>query len=206
MSRRLQTRERVQVAAAAAIAADRWMTARRRQQALHALLPEPAIQPLLAQLATNPRIERRLPNAISGLLEAFSDHPQLAPWLRSEQDFFGLCRMTGATLYGTELTKFVDGDDVAALVEDLGAEAWRFGVENSVGEPSVTPISSSMNRHAMTEDLLAAGLRAVHAHLQDALPDHLNDIGSALDIDWTEIDRTGDPERDREAVRRVLAR
>jgi hypothetical protein len=206
MSRRLQTRERVQVSAAAAIAADHWITARRRQQALHALLPEPAVRPLLAELATNPRIVRRLPNAISGLLETFTDHPQLAPWLKSEHDFFSFCRMTGAALYGTELAKFVDGDDVAALVDDLGAEAWRFGVENAAEEPNASPTGSALNRNELTDDLLASGLRAVHAHLQDTLPDHLSDIGSALDIDWNEIDRSGDPERDREAVRRVLAR
>jgi hypothetical protein len=210
MSRRLQNRQRLQVAATAAIAADRWMGRARRQQALAALSSETAIQPLLPDLAEIPRIARRLPNAIGGLLDTFSEHPDLAPWLQSEQDFFRLCRMAGATLYGNDLARFVDGDDVTALVDDLGPDAWRFGIENALEPAAAEPPRPTLDRpildrNDLTDILLAAGLRAVHAHLQETLPDRLDDIAAALDLDRNEIDRNGDADRDSEAVHRVLA-
>jgi hypothetical protein len=210
MSRRLQNRHLIQTSANAAVAADRWIGRAQRQQALLALSAEPAIQSLLPELATIPRIARRLPNTIDGLLEAFAEHPDLAPWLQSEQDFFRLCRTVGAVLHGAELARFVDGQDIAALVDDLGADAWRFGIEHALdaGTSSIDPTALSrfdLNRSDLTDVLLAAGLRAVHTHLQTVLPDHLDDIAAALDLDWNEIDDGGDPERDGDALRRVLA-
>jgi hypothetical protein len=210
MSRRLQTRQQLQASANAAVAADRWIGRVPRQQALLALSTEPAIQPLLPDLATIPRIARRLPNTIGSLLEAFTDQPALAPWLRSEQDLFRLCRTVGAVLHGAELARFVDGDDIAALVDDLGADAWRFGIEHALdtdGDASKSqPLTRfDLTRSDLTDVLLAAGLRAVYTHLEAALPEHLDSIAAALDLDWTEIDGGGDPDRDDEALRRVLA-
>ncbi len=203
MSRRLQTRQQLQTSANAAVAADRWIGRVQRQQAIQALSVEPVIQPLLAELATIPRIARRLPNTVGSLLEAFTAHPDLAFWLRSEQDFFRLCRTVGAVLHGAELARFVDGEDIAALVDDLGADAWRFGIEHALDAAPKTRFD--LNRSDLTDVLLAAGLRAVYTHLQTALPDHLDSIAAVLDLDWHEIDDGGDPDRDEQALRRVLA-
>jgi hypothetical protein len=214
MSRRQQDRQRFEVSAKAAVAADRWIARSSRQQAVLALSADPAVLPLLPELATIPRIARRLPNAIGQLLATFTDHPDLAPWLLTERDFFRLCRTVGAVLHGAELARFVDGDDIAALIEDLGPDAWRCGVENALDvdpETGSTAVASprhhhfDLNRSELTDVLLAAGLRAVYHHLQDVIPDHLDTVAAALDFDWNEIDGGGDAERDDEAVRRVLA-
>jgi hypothetical protein len=220
MSRRLQSRQRVETSAGAAVAADRWIGSVRRQQACSALSADPAIQHLLPDLAAIPRIARRLPNGVGGLLMAFTDHPDLAPWLRTEQDFFRLCRTVGAVLYGAELARFVDGEDIAMLIDDLGPDAWRFGIEHALEPATLAPGHGvngdfSLGRSDLTDTLLAAGLRAVYRHLQDVLPDHLDDICAALDLNaheigaheigGHEIDGGGDPARDNEAIRRVLA-
>jgi hypothetical protein len=210
MTRRLLNRQRIAAAATAAVAADGWIGSVRRQHATAALSADPAIQPLLAELASTPRLARRLPNAIGALLEAFSDHPELAPWFRSKQDFFDLCRRVGAVLHGAELARFVDGEDIAILLDDIGPTAWRFGIEHAldpelIDNDGVHVRHFELGRSDLTDVLLAAGLRAVYAHLQSVLPGQLVDIGAALDIDWTEIDHSGKADRDDEAVRRVLA-
>jgi hypothetical protein len=209
MSVRLQNRRRVQDAAHAAVAADQWLTRHSRQQALAVMVSEPAIQPLLHDLAANPRVVRRLPNRIAALLDVFTDHPELAPWLTTEQDFFAWCRMTGAVLYGRQLARLVDGGDVAALVDDLGHDAWRVGLEHAFvtgPDDTASPTPHFPDRRALTDALLAAGLRAVYRHLQTTTPDHLADIGAALNLDWAEVDDGGDADLDHEAVQRVLAR
>jgi hypothetical protein len=172
------------------------------------MISEPAIQPLLLDLATNPRIVRRLPNRISAWLPVFNAHPELTPWLGSEPDFFSWCRMTGAVLYGRQLARLVDGGDVAALVDDLGHDAWRAGLEDAVDTlpDDNGQTDQSIDRAALTDTLLAAGLRAVYRHLQATTPDHLDDIATALNLDWTEVDEGGDTDLDHEAVQRVLAR
>jgi hypothetical protein len=208
MSRRLQNRQRLQVAATAAVAADRWVGSTRRHRAQLALLPDQAIQHLLTELTAIPRIARRLPNSIGPLLQSFTDHPDLTPWLASGEDFFRLCRTVGAVLYGRGLARFVDGADVSALIDDLGPEPWRFGIENALDVAPAEPAGFDqlgMDRNTLVDSLLAAGLRAVHQHLALTMPDHLNDIADALNIDWATIDDSGDADRDNEAVRRVLA-
>jgi hypothetical protein len=215
MSRRLQNRKKIEVSARTAVAADRWISREPRRHAMLALSADPAVQSLLPELAAIPRIARRLPNVIGTLLESFTNHPELAPWLQTEQDFFRLCRTVGAVLHGAELARFVDGEDIAALIEDLGPEAWRFGIEHAITADPSDPTNAAadtvysqhyfdLNRSELTDVLLAAGLRAVYGHLQDVLPDHLDSIAAALDFDWNEIDGGGDPARDGEAVRRVV--
>jgi hypothetical protein len=210
MSRRLQNRQRIEISAEAAVAADRWIGSVRRQHAVRGLSADPAIQHLLPELATIPRIARRLPNGIGGLLAAFTDHPDLGPWLRTEQDFFRLCRTVGAVLHGAELARFVDGEDIAALTDELGPEAWRFGIEHAL-DPELTDAGQTacglfdLNRSDLTDTLLAAGLRAVYRHLQDVLPDHLDDLCAILNLDQHEIDGGGTSDRDGDAVHRVLA-
>jgi hypothetical protein len=202
MSARLQNQQRVQRAAHAAIAADGWVGAAGRQRAIDSWSVDPQLRPLLAEIATIPRIARRLPNTIGSLLQVFVGSPELSAWLRSEDEFLQLCRMTGAALYGQSLRRFVDGDDVMRLTSDLGTEAWRFGIEHGLDNAP-----ADLSRTELTDALLAAGLRAVHTHLQATLPEHVDAIATALDLDWSDVadGEYVDPGRDAEALRRVLA-
>jgi hypothetical protein len=202
MSARLQNQQRVQRAARAAVAADGWVGTASRNRVIAGWSVDPQLRPLLVEIATIPRIARRLPNTIGSLLQVFVGSPELSAWLRSEDEFLQLCRMTGAALYGQSLRQFVDGDDVMRLTSDIGTEAWRFGIEHGLDDPP-----AELSRTELTDALLAAGLRAVHTYLRATLPEHVDAIATALDLDWSDVVDVDDvdPGRDAEALSRVLA-
>jgi hypothetical protein len=209
-SRRSQSRQRLQASALAAVAADAWIAGPRRREALRDMLMDPALDPFADHMLRIPRIVRRLPNCIAPLLDGLRGNPQLAPWLKSRDDLFRLCRLTGAVLYGSSLARFVDGRQVARLIDDLDADVWRFGIDHQLEPADGTEHSPVKDRQTLTDTLMSAGLRAVHAHLSHTLPDLVDTIGEALGLDWSAVGPGGDPaagpEREAESLRRVLAR
>jgi hypothetical protein len=203
MTRWQHNRARLEVSARAALAADRWLLEQNRREDLAELSDWQSGEQdrdLAERLMNIRRIARRLPNEIGRYLDVFIAHPELAPWLQSREDLFKLCRMSGAVLFGSSLARMVDQHDVNTLVTDLGEDVWEVGIENRIEEFLVCADPAYL-----TDALLSAGARSVHAHLRDTLPELVDPIAHAAGLDWTLVDDGGSPEAEAEALRRVFA-
>lgn len=185
MSQRLKDRARLQLAAAAAVGADDWIGAPGRARALDALGAHQLSDRWYTMLATSVRVRRRLPSLVPRFLELFSHNEQLGRWLRSPQEMFRLCRMSGACLFSGTLARIVKGAEVSQIASFLGQEVWRFGVQHPVGQHTI-----EYQPGRLTAGIFDSGMAAVHTYLDERLPDLVADIGVAAGIEWSHSEET----------------